>query len=153
MQMVEELGVLRRHDQVARPDQHQAARDHLALDQRQGRLGDVAPALAKAEVDLLLAGILRFGARLAEAAELEALTFQRCIALGYADISAAQAAGRSVACDKCALVTEQLDERIAKGVWICSMSKRKSLRISKGRSARWNALAILSSGISEYAIS
>ena len=54
-------------DQVARPDQHQAAGDHLALHQRHGRLGDVAPALAEADVDLLLARVLRLGARLAEA--------------------------------------------------------------------------------------
>ncbi len=65
--VVEELGVLGGHDQVARPDQHQAARDHLALHQRHGRLGDVAPALAEADVDLLLARVLRLGTGLAEA--------------------------------------------------------------------------------------
>ena len=65
--VVEELGVLGGHDQVARPDRRRAARDHLALHQRHGRLGDVAPALAEADVDLLLAGVLRLGARLAEA--------------------------------------------------------------------------------------
>ena len=65
--VVEELGVLGGHDQVARPDQHQAAGDHLALHQRHGRLGDVAPALAEAKVDLLLARVLRLRAGLAEA--------------------------------------------------------------------------------------
>ena len=66
--MVEELGILRADDEVARPHQHQPADHHLAVDQRQRRLGNVPPALAEAEVDLLLARVLGLGAGLAEAA-------------------------------------------------------------------------------------
>src|SRR6266851_6154157 len=66
--MVEELGVLGADDEIARPHQHQPADHHLAVDQRHRRLGNVAPALAEAEIDLLLAGVLRLCSRLAEAA-------------------------------------------------------------------------------------
>src|SRR5207244_1472634 len=57
------LRVVGRDDQVHRPDQHQPARDAAALHGGDRRLGDVAPALAEAEVDLLFACHAAFGSR------------------------------------------------------------------------------------------
>ena len=58
---VGERGVVARHHQVERPHQHEAAGDHLALHLDDGRLGQVAPAPAQAEVDLLLGCHVAFG--------------------------------------------------------------------------------------------
>ena len=55
-------------DDVAGPDQHQAARNALALNLSNGRLGKVPPPLAKANIDLLLTGHLGFSACTAKAA-------------------------------------------------------------------------------------
>ncbi|MDT4794019.1 hypothetical protein FQZ97_265560 [compost metagenome] len=66
--VVHEPRVVRGDDQVARPGQHQATGDAFALHLRDGRLGNVAPALAQADVDLLLAGHLRLGAGATETA-------------------------------------------------------------------------------------
>ena len=52
---VREEGVVRREDEVARPSEHQPAGDARALHHGDRRLGNVAPAAAHAEVELLLA--------------------------------------------------------------------------------------------------
>src|SRR4029078_2327239 len=65
---VAELRIVRRDDDVARPREHESAGDALALHGGDRRLGDVAPALGKADVDLPFARHLRLGARAREAA-------------------------------------------------------------------------------------
>jgi hypothetical protein len=52
---VNELCIVGSDDQVARPDKHQAAGDTPALNLRNGRFGEITPALRKAEVDFFLA--------------------------------------------------------------------------------------------------
>jgi hypothetical protein len=49
-----EEGVVGRHDQVAHPRQHQAARDAGALHHRDHRLGQLAPSPTHPEIDLHL---------------------------------------------------------------------------------------------------
>jgi hypothetical protein len=66
--IVDELRVLGRDDDVARPNQHQAAHDASPLHRGDGRLRDVAPSLAQPDVEFLLARHLRLGARASEAA-------------------------------------------------------------------------------------
>ncbi|MNE41296.1 hypothetical protein D3C80_1353580 [compost metagenome] len=61
--VVHEQGVFAGHDQVARPHQHQAAGNALALHLGDGRLGNIAPALGKADVDFLFPGHLRLDRR------------------------------------------------------------------------------------------
>jgi hypothetical protein len=52
--------IFRCNDQIATPCQHQAARDARALDHRHGRLGDISPATAHAEILFLLARVEQF---------------------------------------------------------------------------------------------
>ena len=54
---VGEERVVGRHDQVAHPGEHQPAGDAGALHHRDGRLGDLPPAPAHAQVDLHLPGV------------------------------------------------------------------------------------------------
>jgi hypothetical protein len=65
---VGEHGVVAGDNEVADPGEHEAAGDALALDLGDGGLGDVAPAAAHAEVDLLFDGHVAFGALFVELA-------------------------------------------------------------------------------------
>ena len=60
--VVLEKGVFGGDDEVAGPDEHETAGDALAVDLRNGGLGDGAPAFAEAEVELELARDDGFGA-------------------------------------------------------------------------------------------
>ena len=68
---VGEGGVLARDDEIARPDEHQAAGDHLSLDLRDRRPGKVAPPPAVAEEDLLLERHVLRGTELEQGAEAD----------------------------------------------------------------------------------
>ncbi|MNN26237.1 hypothetical protein D3C81_1397380 [compost metagenome] len=61
--VVHKQAIFTGHDQVARPHQHQAAGNALALHLGNGRFGDVAPALGKTDIDFLFPGHLRFNRR------------------------------------------------------------------------------------------
>jgi len=65
------LRVIARDDDVERPDQHESARNCLALNSHDDRLGQVAPAPAEAEIDLLLARHMALRARVRIAAEAQ----------------------------------------------------------------------------------
>src|SRR5271154_886405 len=64
--VIDKLGILARDDDVAWPDQHETAHDAAALHRRDRRLGQVAPALTQADVDLFLPRHLRLGAHALE---------------------------------------------------------------------------------------
>src|SRR5947209_2083147 len=66
--MVDELSVFAGNNYVAWPDQHQATHDAPALNRRNRRFGDIAPALAQADIELLLARHLRLSSGAGEAA-------------------------------------------------------------------------------------
>ena len=59
---VREIGVVRRHDQIADPCEHKTAGDAGALHRSDGRLGDFAPAATHAEIRLSLTHIQEFTA-------------------------------------------------------------------------------------------
>src|SRR5581483_1559631 len=65
---VAKLGVVTGDDNVTGPDQHETAGDTATLHGSDGRLGDVTPTFAKADIDFFLPRHLRFGTGTRESA-------------------------------------------------------------------------------------